>query len=407
MQPLVVGRTIVDVALVVDFQGLDEERHLACLRLRDVALAQLVAYFKKLCRGGVFADEQTSHVRAHSSYEMVRLETFADDVVQHEQDVAGVALEDVVNGTEIIVVVEHVEVVDDVFVGDGLAGEADHLVEDGKGVAQGSVGLLGDDVQGLSFCIDAFARSYESKVLGNVIDGDALEVVDLASRKDGRDDLVLLGGGEDEFGVRWRLFEGLEEGVESVFAQHVNLVDDIHLVVADLRWDAHLVNKAADVVNRVVGSGIEFVDVERGVVVEGAARFAFVAGFKVFGWMQAVDGLGHDAGASGLAHASRTAKQEGLGQSVVADGVFQGRCDGLLTHHGVKSRWSILSCRYDEVFHFSLFKTDKDTFFRDNGEDFLENGGKMLQNVRPDSQNCRKCVSLRSKRKWFWLVLIK
>lgn len=200
-------------------------------------------------------------------------------------------------------------------------------------------------------------------MLGDVIDGDALEVVNLAAREDGRDDFVFLGGSEDEFGIRWRLFKGLEERVESVFAQHVDLVDDIHLVVADLRWDAHLVNEAADVVNRVVGCGIEFVDVERGVVVEGAARFAFVAGFKVFGWMQAVDGLGHDAGASGLAHASRTAKQKGLGQSVVADGVFQGRCDGLLTHHGVKSRWSILSCRYDEVFHFSQIKVTKVRFF--------------------------------------------
>lgn len=200
-------------------------------------------------------------------------------------------------------------------------------------------------------------------MLGDVIDGDALEVVNLAAREDGRDDFVFLGGGEDEFGIRWRLFKGLEERVESVFAQHVDLVDDIHLVVADLWRDAHLVNEAADVVNRIVGGGIEFVDVERSVVVESAARFAFVAGFEVFGWMQAVDGLGHDACASGLAHATRTAKQEGLGQSVVADGVFQCVGNRALTHDGVESHWPVFSCGYDKVFHFGQIKVTKVRFF--------------------------------------------
>ena len=92
MQALVVGRAIVDVALVVDFQGLDEERHLACLRLRDVALAHLLAYFKKLRGSRVFADEQTAQMCPHSSHEMMRLKALADDVVEHQQDVARVAL---------------------------------------------------------------------------------------------------------------------------------------------------------------------------------------------------------------------------------------------------------------------------------------------------------------------------
>lgn len=175
---------------------------------------------------------------------------------------------------------------------------------------------------------------------------------------------MLLCGGEDEFGIRRRLFKGLEERVEGVLAQHVDLVDDIHLVVADLWWDAHLFNKASDVVNRVVGGGVEFVDVERGIVVEGAARLAFVAGFEVFRRVQAVDGLGHDARAGGLAHASRTAKQEGLCQSIVADGVFQCVGNRTLTHDGVESHWSVFSCGYDKVFHFGQIKVTKVRFFK-------------------------------------------
>lgn len=323
MQALVVDRTVVDVTFVVDSQSLDEERHLAHLRLFDIALAQLVAHFEQLCCDWVFADEKTPQMGPQSGHEMVGLKAFVDNVVEEHQDVGGVALQNVVNDAEIVVVVEHIEVVDDILVSDGLTGETHHLVEDGKGIAQGSVGFLCDDVQGFGFGADAFVRCHKGKVLGDVVDGDALEIVYLAARQDGGDDLVLLGGGEDEFGIRGRFFKGLEEGVESVLAQHVNLVDDIDLVLADLRWDAHLVNQAADVVNRVVGGSVEFVDVERGVVVEGAARLAFVAGFEVFGRVETVDGLGHDTGTGGLAHATRTAKQEGLRQGVISDSVFQ------------------------------------------------------------------------------------
>ncbi len=71
---------------------------------------------------------------AHAADEMLRLEAFADDVVQDEQDVACLATKDVVDDLEVIVVVEHVQVLDDVLVCDVLAAEAHHLVEDGERV---------------------------------------------------------------------------------------------------------------------------------------------------------------------------------------------------------------------------------------------------------------------------------
>ena len=256
-----------------------------------------------------------------------------------------------VDNLEIIVVIQHIEVVNDVFVGDVLARKTHHLVEDGERVAQGAVGLLCDDVQRLGFGIDAFALCDIGQVLGDVVHRDALEVEDLAARQNGRDDFVFFRRGEDELGVRRRLFQSLQEGVESGRRKHVDLVDDIHLVLSDLRRDPHLVDETADVIHRVVGSGVEFVDVERGVVVEGTARLAFVACFHVLGRVEAVDGFGHNTGAGGLAYASRSAKQEGLRQGVVADGILQCVGDRALTHDGVEGYRSVFSCGYDEIFH--------------------------------------------------------
>ena len=83
---------------------------------------------------------------AHSTDKMLWLKAFADDIVQDEQDVARSAMQDVVYNLEIIVVIQHVEVVDDIFIGDVLARETHHLVEDGERITQGTVGFLGDDI---------------------------------------------------------------------------------------------------------------------------------------------------------------------------------------------------------------------------------------------------------------------
>jgi len=181
-------------------------------------------------------------------------------------------------------------------------------------------------------------------MFSDVIYCNPLEVKDLAARKNGRDDFVFLCRGQDELGIRRRLFQGLQESVESRCRQHVNLVDDVHLILSDLWWDAHLVDQAADVLDRVVRRGVQLVNVERSVVVEGAARLTFVAGLHVLGGIQAVDGLGHDAGAGGFAYASRPAKQESLRQGVVADGVLQRVGDGALTHNGVEGHRPVFSC---------------------------------------------------------------
>ena len=48
--------------------------------------------------------------------------------------------------------------------------------------------------------------------------------------------------------------------------------------------------------------------------------------------MQAVDRLGEDAGAGGLAHAARSAEEISVGKLTALDRVLQGRSDVLLPH---------------------------------------------------------------------------
>ena len=86
----------------------------------------------------------------------------------------------------------------------------------------------------------------------NVLSGDSRKVVDLATAQDGGNNLMLLGGGEDEDGVSRGLLESLQEGIERCSRQHVHLVDDIHAIFAYWGRDAHLVDEVAHIIHRVV-----------------------------------------------------------------------------------------------------------------------------------------------------------
>ncbi len=154
---------------------------------------------------------------------------------------------------------------------------------------------------------------------------------------------MLLSGGEDELGIRRWLFQGLQESVEGILAEHVHLVDDVDLVTPDLWGNADLLHQIADVLHRIVGSRVKLIDVERGVVVESPARLTFIAGFHMLRGVEAIDGFGHDARTGSLSYTARTTKQISLCQRLVLDGVLQRRRDGLLSDNRVEGGGSVFS----------------------------------------------------------------
>ena len=74
--------------------------------------------------------------------------------------------------------------------------------------------------------------------------------------------LVHLGRGEDEFHVRGRFLERLEQRVERRAGEHVHLVDDVDLVAALGRGVADVVAQVAHLLDAVVGGAVDFEHVE-------------------------------------------------------------------------------------------------------------------------------------------------
>jgi hypothetical protein len=117
----------------------------------------------------------------------------------------------------------------------------------------------------------------------------------------------------------------------------VYLVDDINAVFANLRGYPYLIDKGSYVIHGIVGCRIQLMDVRRSVLIKGFTGFTFITGLQIFTQVLAVDGFGKNSGNGGLSNSPWPTEQVGLGNMVVADGIFQGGGNGRLSDYRIKS----------------------------------------------------------------------
>ena len=121
------------------------------------------------------------------------------------------------------------------LVADRPLGTGDQLVEQAECVAGGAAACADDERQHTGVDRDALFVDDLGDVVEQHARRDQPEGIVVRSRADRADDLVGLGGREDELDVLRRLFDDLQECVEAVFRDHVGLVDDVDLVAVASR----------------------------------------------------------------------------------------------------------------------------------------------------------------------------
>ena len=164
--------------------------------------------------------------------------------------------------------------------------------------------------------------------------GHEAERVVVRAGPDGRDDLLRLGGGEDELQVRRRLLHQLQQRVEALLGDHVRLVDDVDLEAPRHRRVEGPLAQFPGVVHAAVRGGVDLdhVDAARPGRRQGHAGVADPAGFGG-GPVDAVQGAGQDAGAGGLAAAARAAEQVRVVDPAGAQRLAQRAGDVILALH--------------------------------------------------------------------------
>ena len=185
------------------------------------------------------------------------------------------------------------------------------LVQNGQGVPQGAVRQAGNESGGAVRQFQLFLLRHILDARGNVFRVNAPEVKPLAAGQDGGRKLVDFGGGQDEFDVLRRLFQGLQQRVERTGGEHVDFVNNVDAVFAADRREVRLVPDVPDVVDTVVGRRVNFHHVQDAAAVNAAAGVAFIAGVPVHRVLT-VDGLGEDLGAGRLAGSAGAGEQIGV-----------------------------------------------------------------------------------------------
>ena len=111
----------------------------------------------------------------------------------------------------------------------------------------------------------------------------------------------------------------------------MGFVDDVDLAHSLGGGEVHLLTDIAYLVDAPVAGGVQFDDVHELAAVDRHAVGAGVAGVAVLG-VEAVHPFGYDPGRGGLAAASGTAEQIGVGDAPLLDGLAQCAGDVVLPH---------------------------------------------------------------------------
>ena len=212
---------------------------------------------------------------------------------------------------------------------DFVAAEADELIQRGLGVAHPTVSAPRDCVKRGVINLHLLLLGNLHEMLGDERAWNPAQVEPLAARKNRREDFFRIGRREHELHMRGRLLQSFQQRVEGRRRKHVNFVNDVNF---ELRVGGRVfagLAKFAHLFDAIVARAVNFQDVQRAALGDfDAARILLVEiNFRSAG---AVEAFGKDAGDGGLAGAARAAKQVGVRNAVLPDGVGKRLGDVLL-----------------------------------------------------------------------------
>ena len=198
-------------------------------------------------------------------------------------------------------------------------GACDELVEQGEGISHGTATGSHDEWEHTGLDLHLLAVRELLHVFEHLGGRHESERVVVGARPDGADDFFGFGGGEDELDVFRRLFDDLEERVESLRGDHVRFVEDKDLVAVAGRCEDGTLAKVAGVVYTVVACGVDLDDIQRSAAVTGE----FDTGCADTAWgvrwaFSAVEAAGENAGGCRLAAPTGSAKEVCVVDPVVA-----------------------------------------------------------------------------------------
>ena len=130
-----------------------------------------------------------------SNQEMLSFKSFVDDIINRQEGPRNITFQYLVRDPEKIFIIKYIQIFKYGVVSQLVAGKTYKLIKNRQGIAHGSICLLGNNMQGIVFGSNIFHVGHMMKMPGNIINGNPLEIKNLAAGEDGWKDLMLFGGG--------------------------------------------------------------------------------------------------------------------------------------------------------------------------------------------------------------------
>ena len=173
----------------------------------------------------------------------------------------------------------------------------------------------------------------------------------LAARADGLGKVLGLSRRHHEDDVVRRLFQRLQQGIESGVGDLVGLVEDVDLVLVACGAVAGGVAQLADLVDAAIGGGVDLDDVD------GIAGLDLGAAFADLAWLgrwprgradgiAAVQRHGQDARDGGLADAAVAGEDVTVGDAVLGERMHQSHSDVVLSDDVGEALGTIFASEY-------------------------------------------------------------
>ena len=214
------------------------------------------------------------------------------------------------------------------LIGGGFArAMGNRLIQKRHRIAHRAFGGAGDQRQRIRRDLRAFGLSHPFKMRDHHLGFDPAQVEALAAAENGHRHFANLGRGEDEFHMRGRLFERLEQRVEGAGREHMHLVDDIDLVARRSRPVMYAFDDLADVAHAGARGRVHLHHIDMAAFGDGQTMFALQArlgrGLAIAVGTNAVQPLGDDPRRGRFAGAPDAGHDEGLSDARGGKGVFQ------------------------------------------------------------------------------------
>ena len=211
--------------------------------------------------------------------------------------------------------------------GDGLIGEA-------QTVTHGTIGSTAEQPQRLLIEGHLLFGQYVAQMLDDLFRQHVLQRELQTAGQDGDRQFLWIGGGQQELDVGRRLFQGLQQGVETVAGEHVHFVDEVDLEAPAGGCVLHVIQQLAGVLDLGPTGRIDLDQVDETSLVDFPTGRTHTAGLRA-DTRFAVQTFGQNPRNGGLADPAGAGEQISVVQAIVIQ-----RIDQCLQHVGLTDHFT-------------------------------------------------------------------